>query len=370
MLKAFLALIPMVLFLAGCAATEQAPVSEEAAAKSARPLEIYWIDVDGGAATLIVTPGGESVLVDAGEDRESHASRIHRVASQVAGLTQIDHFVATHWHGDHYAGATRVDQRIPIRNFYDRGFPSDKDYASQADLKQAEPAMARYRETTQGRSRTLNPGDEIPLKQSAGLPKVGLHCLASAGEFLPTAGNFSPNPFCGTRTTKPPDETDNALSLVLLLNYGEFSFLDTGDLTWEMEAELVCPVNRVGTVDLFQISHHGLDSSNNPVLIESIRPRVVVINNAPGKGAEPETMKTLMGVGGIETIWQVHRNLRTGPELNTQPRFIANPEGEAGQFIKASVQTDGTFSVQIGREGTLESYPGNSSKAAASENQG
>ena len=155
-----------------------------------------------------------------------------------------------------------------------------------------------------------------------------------------------------------------------MLAYGKFSFLDTGDLTWEMEAELVCPVNRVGAVDLFQISHHGLDSSNNPVLIESIRPRVVVINNAPAKGAEPETMKTLMGVGGIETLWQVHRNLRTGPELNTQPRFIANPEGEAGQFIKASVQADGTFSVQIGREGTLESYPGISSKAAASENQG
>ena len=369
MLKAFPALIAMVLSLAGCAAKEQPPVSEETA-ESARPLEIYWIDVDGGAATLIVTPGGESVLVDAGEDRESHASRIHLVASQVAGLTQIDHFVATHWHGDHYAGATRVHQRIPIQNFYDRGFPGESDYASKGDLKRAKAGIAKYRETTQGRSRTLKPGDEITLRQSEGLPKVGLYCLASAGEFLPTAGNISPNPSCDARTSKPPDQTDNAQSVVLLLSYGGFSFLDTGDLTWEKEAELVCPVNRAGRVDLFQISHHGLDSSNNPVLIESIRPRVVVINNAPKKGAEPETMKTLMGVDGIETIWQVHRNLRTGPELNTQPRFIANPEGEAGQFIKASVRTDGTFSVRIGREGTLESYPGNSSKAAASENQG
>lgn len=369
MLKAFPVLIPMVLALAGCAATEQPPVSEEAAARSARPLEIYWVDVDGGAATLIVTPSGESVLVDAGEDRDSHADRIHRVASQVAGLTRIDHFVATHWHGDHYAGATRVHQRIPIRNFHDRGFPSESDYASMADLSRARLGIAGYRETTQGGSRTLKPGDEIPLRQSAGLPKVGLHCLASAGEFLPTAGNFSPNPSCETRTAKPPDETDNAQSVVLLLSYGDFSFLDTGDLTWEMEAEMVCPVNRVGKVDLFQISHHGLDSSNNPVLIESIRPRVVVINNAPAKGAEPETMKTLMRVGGIETIWQVHRNLRTDPELNTQPRFIANPEGTAGEFIKASVQADGTFSVQIGREGTLKSYADNSSKAAAGKTQ-
>lgn len=363
MLKAFPALIAMVLSLTGCAAKEQAPVVEETAPPD-RPLEIYWVDVDGGAATLIVTPGGESVLVDAGEDRESHADRIHRVASQVAGLTRIDHFVATHWHGDHYAGATRVHQRIPIRNFYDRGFPSESDYASKGDLKRAKAEIARYRETTQGSSRTLNPGDEIPLRQSAGLPKVGLHCLASAGEFMPTTGNFTRNPFCAAGTSKPPDETDNAQSVVLLLNYGEFSFLDTGDLTWELEAELVCPVNRIGRVDLFQISHHGLDFSNNPVLIESIRPRVVVINNAPNKGAEPETMKTLMRVDGIETIWQVHRNLRTGPELNTQPRFIANPEGEAGQFLKASVRADGTFSVQIGGEGAPESYPGNSSKSA------
>ena len=369
MRKVFPALIAMALALAGCASEAPSPVSEEAARQD-RPLEIYWVDVDGGAATLIVTPSGESILVDAGEDRESHADRIHRVAGQVAGLTQIDHFVATHWHGDHYAGATRVHQRIPIRNFYDRGFPKESDYAAKGDLKRAKAGIARYRETTRGGSRTLKPGDEITLRQSEGLPKVGLHCLVSAGEFMPTVGNFTPNPFCETRTAKPPDETDNAQSLVLLLSYGEFSFLDTGDLTWEMEAELVCPVNRVGRVDLFQISHHGLDASNNPVLIESIRPRVVVVNNAPKKGAEPETMKTLMGVEGIETIWQVHRNLRTGPELNTQPRFIANPEGEAGQFIKASVHADGTFSVQIGGEGTPESYPIKSSKTATDESQG
>ena len=369
MLKALLALFAMALLLAGCASEAPSPVSEETATPD-RPLEIYWVDVDGGAATLIVTPGGESVLVDAGEDRDSHADRIHRVASQVAGLTQIDHFVATHWHGDHYAGATRVHQRIPIRNFYDRGFPSESDYAAKGDLKRAKEGIAKYRETTRGGSRTLKPGDEITLRQSEGLPKVVLHCLASAGEFLPTTGNFTRNPFCGARTSKPPDETDNGQSLVLLLSYGDFSFLDTGDLTWELEAELVCPVNRVGRVDLFQISHHGLDLSNNPVLIESIRPRVVVVNNAPKKGAEPETMKTLMGVEGIETIWQVHRNLRTGPELNTPPRFIANPEGEAGQFIKATVRADGTFSVRIGKEGTLESYPGNSSKAASAKNQG
>ncbi len=138
MLPAFLTLTLMILSLTGCATTDQSPVSEQPVVESAQPLEIYWVDVDGGAATLIVTPTGESILVDAGEDRESHALRIHQVASQVAGLKQIDHFVATHWHGDHYAGATRVNQRIPIKNFYDRGFPGENDYASKRDLKRAQ----------------------------------------------------------------------------------------------------------------------------------------------------------------------------------------------------------------------------------------
>ena len=370
MLPAILTLALFILSLTGCATTDQSPIAEEPSLQTARSLDIYWVDVDGGAATLIVTPAGESVLVDAGEDRESHALRIHQVASQVAGLDQIDHFVATHWHGDHYAGATRVNQRIPIKNFYDRGFPGEDEYASKRDLKQAKPEIAKYAKTAQGRSLTLTPGDTIPLRQASGSPKVMLRCLASAGKFLPPPESPSPNPSCDTKTTKPPDETDNALSVVLLLSYGEFSFLDVGDLTWEMEAKLVCPVNRVGMVNLFQISHHGLDSSNNPVLIESVQPRVVVINNAPKKGAEPNTMKTLMGIAGIETIWQVHRNVRTGPELNTQPQFIANQEGQAGEFIKASVQPDGTFSVQIGRAGSVKSYPNISSKATSGNGQG
>lgn len=368
MLKAFGVLTLIVLSLAGCAAEEPSSVPE--VTQSTRPLEIYWIDVDGGAATLIVTPSGESVLVDAGEEKESHASRIYDVASRVAGLTQIDHFVATHWHGDHYAGATRVHKRIPIRNFYDRGFPTERDYDSKADLNRERARIARYQQAAQGRSQTLVPGDIISLRQSPGLPSLKLQCLAAAGKFLPTAGDGLPNPACGARTVKPADETDNAQSVVLLLNYGKFSFLDTGDLTWEMEAKLVCPVNLVGRVDLFQISHHGLDSSNNPVMLESIRPRVVVINNAPRKGAGPETMKTLMRVDGIKTIFQVHRNLRNGPELNTQPRFVANPEGTAGDFIKASIQADGTYSVQSGRQGTIESYAGQSSKAPTVKSQG
>ena len=155
----------------------------------------------------------------------------------------------------------------------------------------------------------------------------------------------------------PRDETDNAKSVVLLMKYGEFTFFDGGDLTLEIEDRLVCPANRVGAVDLYQTDSHGLDVSNNPVLVDSIRPRVVVVNNGPMKGAESNTMRTLKSNAGIETIWQVHRNIRAGPELNTDPRFIANLEATCrAEFIKASVDPTGAFSVQIGKDGTLKHY--------------
>jgi hypothetical protein len=171
-----------------------------------------------------------------------------------------------------------------------------------------------------------------------------------------------PNPLCAQRENAPhrPEfnqhHAENAASIAVLLNYGQFSFLDTGDLTWDVEEQLVCPENLIGTVDLFQVSHHGLDASNNPVFVHSIRPRVVVVNNAPRKGAEPKTMKTLQTSPGLETIWQMYRNVRTGPELNTDPPFIANQGAGGGEFIKASAQPNGSFSVQIGLSGTRKEY--------------
>ena len=356
MLLRLLFIINISLALMGCVITDKSTAVIESTSEALPPLEIYWIDVDGGAATLIVTHTGESILVDAGEDRDSHASRIHKVASQVAGLTQIDHFIATHWHGDHYAGAPRLSERIPIHNIYDRGLPNENDYRSKADLKGQRVGIEAYAKFARGRSQVLRPGDTLPLRQADGAPKLMVKCLAVAGKFLPTSGSLSQNQPCDSRVTMPLDETDNAQSVVLLVTYGRFSFLNTGDLTWEMEAKLICPVNLIGKVDLFQISHHGLDTSNNPLLLESIQPRVVVINNAPKKGPEPNTMRTLMSLGGLDTVWQIHRNVQTGHELNTAPQFVANQEGESGEFIKASVHPDGTFSVQVGQNGVLKEY--------------
>src|SRR5262245_49322096 len=89
-----------------------------------KSLAIYWVDVGGGAATLIVTPQGESLLIDSGEDLDRDASRIHYVASKIAGLKQIDHVVITHWHSDHFGGAYRLSRLMPLGKFHtNRGIP-------------------------------------------------------------------------------------------------------------------------------------------------------------------------------------------------------------------------------------------------------
>lgn len=327
-----------------------------------RQLEIYWVDVGGGAATLIVTPQGESLLIDSGEDLDRDASRIHYVATQVARLKQIDHVVITHWHSDHFGGAYRLSRLMPLRKFYaNRSIPeAAPDPSSPAQVPLISKSLAQFKSVAAGKLDALTPGAGLQLRQGSSGPKLEIRCLAADKKFVTAREGAPVNSACSKKKAGPEDKTDNARSLVLRLNYGAFSFLVTGDLTWNAEEQLVCPKNLVGDVDLFQISHHGLDQSNNPVLIESIRPRVVVINNAQKKGAEPNAMKTLKGTKSVEAIWQVHRNIRTGPELNTAPQFIANAEENdkniKAEFIKAIIQSDGRFSVQIGMNGKTQRY--------------
>lgn len=318
------------------------------------PLHIYWIDVEGGGATLIVTPAGESILVDAGWNLDRDAARIYEVATKVAGVHEIDYFIATHWHADHYGGAIKLSQRIPIKKFYANGpYPDNV-----ADDPAFPTLMPQYKALVGEHSVTLTAGGALPIQQASSGPPLRVHVLAAGRK---VAGrSATPNPACAETEHPAFDPSQNAESIVLLLRYGKFTFFDGGDLTRAVEEKLVCPGNLVGTVELFQINHHGLDKSNSPVLVHSIQPRVVVINNGPQKGAEPKSMKALFSTPSIETIWQIHKNLQPGEQLNTKPEFIANQQDEAGgkaEFIQATAEPDGGFSVQIGTSGTRKSYP-------------
>src|SRR5947199_8106140 len=272
---------------------------------TARPapktLDIYFIDVEGGAATLIVTPTGQSLLIDAGFPGDRDSGRIAHVALELAGLKQIDHCVITHWHRDHVGGVATLAKLIPIKNYYDHGLPQTIASDMQAELIEA------YRQTTQGKSVTLKPGDEIRLQRSPKLPPVNVRVLTAGGVVLGEQSSVPQVRPCGENfEPKPEDTSDNVNSLGILLTFGRFKFFDGGDLTWNIENRLACPKNVVGAVDVFQVDHHGTDSSNNPALVREIKPRVAIIDNGPRKGGEAGTFATLKTIPQIQAIYQLH----------------------------------------------------------------
>lgn len=328
-----------------------APIS---AADAPRGLDIYFIDTEGGAATLIVTPAGQSFLVDCGNPGVRDADRIFKVASEHAKLKQIDYLAITHWHADHYGGVARLAQRIPIRNFLDRGIPE----SLKEDKKRFPLLIQAFKEASKGKSKTLVPGDSVNLKQVEGGPKLELKCLCAAGKFIEAPKDAKENPLAKNHKPKSEDTSDNAMSLGFLLSYGAFRFLDLGDLTWNNEHKLVHPVDRIGLVDVYQVTHHGLNSSNNPVLVQTVQPRVAIFNNGPRKGAHPEVTATLRRVKGIEAIYQLHRNLGVGAQENTDPALIANPDEKCqGEIIKLSVAPDGkSYTITVGSKGKPRRY--------------
>jgi competence protein ComEC len=288
-----------------------------------RTLDIFYIDVEGGAATLIVTPAGESILVDAGwpgfEGRD--AKRIEK-AMKEAGVTAIDHLIVTHYHTDHYGGVPELAKLVRINRFYDHGpissLDEDKDFAAK---------YAAYRAAAKDQTVTLNPGSSIRLKQAQTAPPVFLQILASRGETVTSKrATVEPNGACSGATEQPEDKTDNARSVAFLLRHGAFNFLDTGDLTWNVESKLVCPQDMVGEVVLYQVAHHGANSSNNPAMLRTIKPMVAIMNNGPRKGGHPDTVKALRATPKLVDLWQVHRNVASGDENNAPEEFIANPD--------------------------------------------
>lgn len=318
-----------------------------------RPLDIYFIDVMGGAATLIVTPEQESILIDSGWPEERDADRILHVVQDVAGLDRIDHVITTHWHVDHYGALQFMEDRVVLGAFWDRGIPDE----TLDDPRNFPTLIAAYRRASRHASVTLRPGNVIPLRQGNGRP-LKLQCLMSSGEPIAQPPGAPDNPYCAQHEEAPPDTGDNGQSTVLLLSYGDFTFFHAGDLTWNFEKDLVCPRNPVGQVELFQVTHHGLASSNNPVLVNAIAPRVAVMCNGPEKGGAPEVVATLRESPRIEDIWQLHRNVRSDEARQPPASRTANwDDPDAARYIHARVAPDGrSYRVRISPGGPSASY--------------
>ena len=319
---------------------------------ASRNLEIYWIDAEGGAATLIVSPSGQSMLVDtanrAPDDRD--AKRIFAAAQQ-AGLKKIDILLTTHFHSDHVGGMLALSKLIPIEMYLDHG----------ESIEIARPQVAAtykaYLEQSQGKRKILQAGDKIALKG------VDIQVIISAGKGI-TKGLKGGGPNAALcqdwkeKTTPEPDP-DNDMSVGFVLKFGKFKFLDLGDVTWNYEKQLVCPTNLIGTVDLFQTTHHGLDRSNSPQFVWSIQPRVALMNNGPRKGGPATVFEVLRKSPGIQDIWQGHLAMGIPKEVNTDEKMIANLSTSAeckGNLLKVSVAPNGKYTLTNARNGFSKTY--------------
>ncbi len=311
----------------------------------------------GGASTLIVTPLGQSVLIDTGSREPEHrdADRILR-ACKDADLKQIDYLITTHFHTDHFGGILELSKRIPIRTFLDKGALPTEHEQDTDGFRELYPL---YQQATRGNAKPIRAGDDIPLKNdpTADIPPIQLHCVASEKKIEGFDGDIDA-PVPGFEFKKL-DNTDNARSIALVLTYGRFRFFAGGDITWNVEHHLAHPVNRIGKVDLYQVTHHGLDQSNNPLLLKALSPTVCVAMNGPTKGIQPSTFNTLKALPSVKAIYQLHYNTLYGDQGNTYPQFIADKyDHQKGRYIKASVYPDrGSFTISIDRDGPKQTFP-------------
>ncbi|HBT21994.1 MAG TPA: hydrolase [Verrucomicrobiales bacterium] len=330
-------------------------VTGTAFAKDSKTLDVYWVDVEGGGGTLIVTPAGESILIDTGMPGGRDPGRLHKAAAKVAGVKQIDHLITTHFHIDHFGGAAELSQKMPIRNVWDNGIPvRDPDgRANSTFLLRIKP----YRKMKVGKRHVMKPGTLLPLKQVDGQPEMRIRCVAAMKKFIDAPKGTPRNPLTDKLKWIKEDTTDNANSIAVMVKLGDFRFWDGGDLTQNTEARLVTPVNRVGTVDVYQVNHHGLDYSNNAVFIQSLAPTVSVMNNGVTKGCGASSFAALKSAN-LKAMYQVHKNLRADIENNTEDAFIANLTKDCdAHHIHMSVAPDGkSYSINIPDRGHSRTF--------------
>lgn len=327
-----------------------APSWAKAKERSDQNLQIFFIDVEGGQATLFVTPSGYSMLIDTGwpgfDGRD--AKRIV-AAAKAAGLKKIDYVVITHYHTDHVGGVPELAKRIKIDNFVDHGPNQEDSDVTRKDFAAYQKAIAHSKRMV------VKPGDTIPVEG------MQVQVLTAAGEHITKAldGGGQGNEFCPSEAKPEEDATENARSVGVLVTFGIFRVLDLGDLTKKKEMELMCPTNPIGKVDLLVVSHHGWNQSNTAALVHALHPRVAIMDNGAKKGGSPEAWQTVHDSPGFEDLWQLHTSVEGGKEHNVADNFIANT-GEEDQDKANSIRVvagwDGIFTVVNTRNGFEKTY--------------
>ena len=330
-------------------------------AQQQKALEVYFIDVEGGQSTLFVSPSGQSLLIDTGWAGGRDAGRIAGMA-KLAGVSQIDFLVLTHYHADHAGGIAELAGLIPIKNFVDHG-------PSAEETRNVPQNYAAYL-TVRGKGQHIlaKPGDKLPVQG------LDVQVISAAAETItkPLPGAGAANPLCAD--FMPKDENldplvggENKQSVGVVISLGKFRLGDFGDLTWNKEHDLACPKNLIGTLDVYVVSHHGQDISSLPILVHAERPRVAVMDNGAKKGGAVATFETLKKSPGLEDLWQLHYAV-DAEDHNMPEKFIANlgtggtaatgvPDEGKANYIQLTARPDGSFTVKNSRNGYQKDYP-------------
>jgi beta-lactamase superfamily II metal-dependent hydrolase len=317
------------LLFAGCAG----------AAHAAKTVDLYLIDVEGGQATLVVAPSGQSLLIDTGYTGFGGRDALRiAAAAKEAGVKRIDTLLITHFHDDHVGGVANLLDRLPVTTFLDHG-PSieTKDYPA--------PYATAF---AKGQHRVIAAGDKIPVRD------LDVTVVAAGGKAI--GGKGEPNPYCAgiPQSQSDLEAGENSQSAGVVIQFGKFRFADLGDLTWNKELALLCPENRVGKIDLYLTTHHGGESSK---AVWGMAPRVAVMNNGPSKGGDPLGWKNVKASPGLEDLWQLHFALAGGKETNVPDTFIVNVDAnDQGKHLKVSALADGSFTVTNPRNKFSKTY--------------
>ncbi len=337
--------------LLGLLATAIVAFTLHAEGSAGGKLRVYVIDVEGGQSTLFVTPAGKSLLIDTGWPGNNFrdADRIV-AAAKSAGLSRIDAVLITHYHDDHVGGVPQLVQRIPVGTFFVHGPNRELDHGA---TERGYAAFQKVIADTKAKEIVAKPGDRLPIQG------MDVTVISSDGKVieksLPGAGQ--PNSFCKQSEIRPPDQTENARSLGVLIRFGKLKILDLGDLTWDKERDLMCPDNRLGKVDVLVVSHHGWYQSSSPALVDAIHPRVAIMDNGAKKGGSIPVLDTIRHAPGIEALWQLHYSDEGGTAHNTQSEYIANLDGpDAGHDIELTAGRDGSFTVRNSRTALDKDY--------------
>ena len=310
-----------------------------------QPLQIYFIDVEGGQATLFVTPAGQSLLIDTGwpDNNFRDADRIVAAAKD-AGISKLDYVLISHYHDDHAGGAPQLAQRIPISTFVDHGENREPDsqnlwlaYKSLLDSGKYQHIVAK-------------PGDVLPIQG------IRIEVITSDGAMIekPLPGAGQPNPYCANSPEPPADNTENPRSLGVLITFGKLRILDLGDLTADKERQLMCPINRLGKIDIYIASHHGFHQSGSVAFVHAIAPRVAIVDNGAKKGGSATALDVIQSSPGLSGIFQLHFSEEAGSAHNTASEFIANLSGfDGGNFLKVITFDPDNFKIVNSRSNAV-----------------